>query len=181
LRAATLTYSTVQFLGSTIHAQTRRDILEFFGHGLADPGLAVAACTDLVRLRNVDFEALPRQGLRERPPARRRDATPAPGARPFARIHLDRLGRGARLVGQLRKREPQLVGTHPFGFLAEEPLAQEVQLMVERRVLALDAREFVLQGRDERPRRGEIVDLSRMFVGHAGMIREDDPPYNTAR
>ena len=52
------------------HAQTRRDKLEFLGHGLTDARLPVAACTDLVCLRDVDLDALPWQGLRKRPPAR---------------------------------------------------------------------------------------------------------------
>ena len=52
-----------------------------------------------------------------------------PGARTFARVHLDWLGGSPRLVGQLRERKPQLIGTHPFGFLAEQPLTQQIQLM----------------------------------------------------
>ena len=52
--------------------------------------------------------------------------------------------------------------------------------MTERRVLALDAGEFLLQGGDERPRGGEVVEVSRVRVGHADMIREDDRPYKTA-
>ena len=39
--------------------------------------------------------------------------------------------------------------------------------MTERRVLALDAGEFVLQSGNERPRGGEIVEVSRGRVGHA--------------
>src|SRR5947208_12025930 len=127
-------------------AQTRRDILEFLRYGLADPCLAVTARTDLVRLWDIDLDAFPRQRGRQRPPARRGNAAPASGTWPFARVHFDRVGRRTRLVRQLRKREPQLVRTHPFGFLAEEALTQQVELMAERRVLALHAREFVLQG-----------------------------------
>jgi hypothetical protein len=52
--------------------------------------------------------------------------------------------------------------------------------MAERRVLALHAREFALQGRDQRPCGGEIVDVSRGLVRHADMIREDDPRYKAS-
>src|SRR5437660_256458 len=162
-------------------AQTRGDILEFLRHGLADRCLAVTARTDLVRLWDIDLDAFPRQRGRQRPPARRGDAAPASGTWPFARVHFDRVGRRTRLVRQLRKREPQLVRTHPFGFLAEEALTQQVELMAERRVLALHAREFVLQGGDQCPCGGEIVDVARGLVRHADMIREDDPPYNSSR
>ena len=109
-----------------------------------------------------------------------RNAAPASGTWPFARVHFDRVGRRTRLVRQLRKREPQLVRTHPFGFLAEEALTQQVELMAERHVLALHAREFVLQGGNQRSCRGEIVDVSCGLVRHADMIREDDPPYNSS-
>jgi hypothetical protein len=34
-----------------------------------------------------------------------------------------------------------------------------------------------LERGDERPRRGEIVEVSRRCVRHADMIREGDPPY----
>lgn len=107
------------------------------------------------------------------------DAAPASGAGPFGRVHVDRVGRRPRLVSQFAQREPQLVRTHAFRFLAEEALAQQVELVAERRVLTLHAHQFVLQG-DECPCRGEIVDVSRRLVIHADMIREDDPPYNAS-
>jgi hypothetical protein len=91
----------------------------------------------------------------------------------------DPKGPDTRLVRQLRKRESQLVRTHPFGFLAEEPLTEQIELMAERGVLALDSGEFVLERGDERPRRGEIVEVSRRLVRHADLIRERDPPYKT--
>jgi hypothetical protein len=37
----------------------------------------------------------------------------------------------------------KLVRTHPFGFPAEQELTEQVELMAERGVLALHAREFV--------------------------------------
>src|SRR5437588_8448741 len=98
-------------------AQTRGDKLEFLRHGLADRCLAVTARTDLVRLWDIDLDAFPRQRGRQRPPARRGDAAPASGTWPFARVHFDRVGRRTRLVRQLRKREPQLVGLTRSDFL----------------------------------------------------------------
>ena len=127
----------------------------------------------------VEFDAVPRQRGRQRPPARRRDAAPTL-AGPFAGVHLDRVGRRLRLVGQLGKREAQLVGTHAFRFLAEEALTEEIQLMAERGVLALHLRQFGLQRGDERPRRGEIVKVARGLVRHARIIREPDRAYNGA-
>src|SRR5437870_10009097 len=109
-------------------AQTRRDILQFLRHGLADPCLAVTARTDLVRLWDIDLDACPRQRGRQRPPARRGNAAPASRTWPFARVHFDRVSRRMRLVRQLRKRESQLIQTHPFGLLAEEALTQQVKL-----------------------------------------------------
>jgi hypothetical protein len=58
-----------------------------------------------------------------------RAASAARPAGPLARVHFDWLGDGAGLVGQLRKRQAQLVGTDPFRFLPEEALTEHVQLM----------------------------------------------------
>ena len=51
--------------------------------------------------------------------------------------------------------------------------------MAERGVLALDSGQFVVEGGDERPRRSEILDVSRRLVRHADMIREGNPRYKT--
>jgi hypothetical protein len=45
----------------------------------------------------------------------------------------------------------------------------------------LDAREFVLQGSDEGPGRGQIIDVARGLIGHGDMIREGDRGYKMTR
>ena len=97
-------------------------------------------------------------------------------AGPLAGIHLDGLGHRTRLVGQLRKREAQLIGTDAFGFLPEKPPTQDVELMLQCRVGPLRPCQLLAQRGDEGLRRREIGDISR--VGHAGMIREPPSPYN---
>ena len=107
----------------------------------------------------------------QRPPAR----GPAPAMLAhgrLARVHLDRLGDRAGLVGELLEGELQLPRIDAFGFLAEQPLTEHVELMAQRRVLALRLRELVLQRGDQGPRRGEIGDVGPARVRHARMIRE---------
>lgn len=86
-------------------------------------------------------------------------SSPARPAGPLARVHFDRLGDRAGLVGQLRKREAQLIGTDPFGLLPEELLTQHVQLMAQRRVFSLRPDQLVAQRGDECLRGGEIRDV----------------------
>jgi hypothetical protein len=68
---------------------------------------------------------------------------------------------GARLVGQLLKRELQLPRTDALRFLAEETLAEHIELMPQRYHFLLRRRELLLEGRDERAGRGEVRDLGR--------------------
>src|SRR5438094_630420 len=162
------------------HPQTRWDILQFFRHGLANPRLHVTARADLVRLRHIDLHALPRQPARQQPAAGGWRGPSLRASRPLARVHFNRLGRDLRLVGELRKRQSQLIGADPFGFLAEQPLAEEIELMLEDRLLALQLRDFTLQRRDQRAGGREIVDVAHAFIGHADIIRDADPQYKIA-
>jgi hypothetical protein len=54
-----------------------------------------------------------------------------PAHRGLARIHLHGLGDRAPLVGELLERELQLPGIDALRFLAEQPLAQDVELLPE--------------------------------------------------
>jgi hypothetical protein len=67
-------------------------------------------------------------------------AVSVPPPRSFAGIHLDGLGYRPGLIGKLGKREPQLIGPHPFGFLPEQPLTEDVQSMAEGRVFPVSTR-----------------------------------------
>ena len=144
--------------GRLDHAQARRDILQLLRNGFADPRLPVAARTDLVGVWHVDLDALAGQVRGQRVPAGWAASAARP-AGPLARVHFDRLGDRAGLVGQLRKREAQLVGTDPFGFLPEESLTEDVQLMAQRRVFPLRPGQLVAQCGDEHLRGGEIRDV----------------------
>ena len=129
----------------------------------------MAARTGLVGLGHVNLDAVAGQRRGERAPARRRDAAASARSRPLTGIHFDRfIGRNGRFVAELGKRQPQLVGADPFRFLTEEPLTEEIELMAERRVLALDPRELVLQRRDERPGGPQIIDASCGATGNIG-------------
>jgi hypothetical protein len=144
--------------GGFDHPQTGRHVLEFLGDGLADARLDVATRTDLVGVGHVDLDALAGQVCGQRMPAGRASSAAWP-AGSLARVHFDRLGDRAGLVGQLRKREAQLIGTDPFGLLPEEALTQHVQLMTQRRVFSLRPGQLVAQRGDERLRGGEVRDV----------------------
>ena len=126
------------------HDETGGLVLELLGDRFADPGLRVAARALLVGVGHVDLDASARQVRGQWSPPRR--ASPLmPAHRRVPRVHLDRLGDRARLVGELLKRQLQLPRIHAFGFLAEQPLTEHVELMAERGVLALRLRQLVLQ------------------------------------
>lgn len=161
------------------HAQTRRDIFEFLGNRLADARLQVAARALLVRVGNVDLDAVAWQRCGQRLAARRACLATAWSARSLAGIHFDRLGDGSGLIRQLRKRQSQLIRTHPFRLFAKEALTEDVKLMAQRGILALRARQLVAQRRDERLRRGEVRDVA--CLRHARIIRESRPPYKPLR
>jgi hypothetical protein len=147
---------------------------QFLGDRLADACLRVAARTDLVGVGHIDLDALARQVGGQGTPTGRAASAARP-AGPLARIHLDRVGHGGGLVGQLGKGEPQLIGADALGLLPEQPLAEDVELMPECRVLPLRARELVAQRGDERLRGGQIDDVGG--VRHARIIRERGSPY----
>jgi hypothetical protein len=120
------------------------------------------------------------------PPWRSPVATAAPlvacysAAGSLAGIHFDRLGDRTGLVGELRKRQSQLIGTHLFRLLAEEPLAQDVQLMAQRRILALRACQLLAQRRNEGLRGGKVGDSvissgSATRVSYATRVRRTSP------
>ena len=95
----------------------------------------------------------------------------APACRP---VHLNRLGHGAGFVGELLERELQLSAVDALGFLAKEALAQHIELMAERRVLALAFGELILKSGDERACRREILDVGgarRRRLAHCGILR----------
>ena len=118
---------------SRSRAGSRGHILEFLGDRLADARLRVATRADLVRVRHIDLDALARQLRRQGPAPRRADGASAAGR--AARPNPFRSARPPhRLVGQLRKGQPQLIGTDPFGFLPEETLTEDVELMAQRRI-----------------------------------------------
>ncbi len=94
----------------------------------------------------------------------RRPPTRVPAHGRVARVHFDRLGDGARLVGELLERELQLPRIDALRLLAKQALAQHVELMPQRRVLALDLGELLLERGDEGARRREILDVARARV-----------------
>ena len=53
--------------------------------------------------------------------------------------------------------------------------------MLEGGLLALQGRDFILQGGDQRPGGREIVDVDRAILSHADIIREGDRRYKTIR
>ena len=118
--------------------EARGLVLELRRDRFADARSCVAARARLVRLRHVDLDAAAWQMGRQRTPPRRSAAGMAADGR-FPRIHLDRLGDRARLVGELLERELQLPRIHALGLLAKQPLTEHVELMPQRRVLALRA------------------------------------------
>jgi hypothetical protein len=71
----------------------------------------------------------------------------------------DRFGDRAGLVGELLEGELQLPRIDALGLLAEEPLTEDVELMLQRGVLALDGRELRLQAGNERPGGREVADF----------------------
>jgi len=101
--------------------------------------------------------------------------------RRVSRVHLDRLGDRPRLVGELLQGELQLARVDTLGFLAEQPLAQHVELMAEGGILTLGLRELVAQRGDERASGGEILDVSdHTVVSYASTIREGDRSYDAS-
>jgi len=65
-----------------------------------------------------------------------------------------------------------------FGFLPEQPLAEDVQLMAERRILTLGLGELVVQCGNQGAGGGEIGDVRhRARVRHARMIRDGGSSY----
>jgi len=155
-------------------AQARRDILEFLGDRLADARLQVAARATLVGLGNVDLDAVARQRRRQRVATARASVAPARSPRPLPGTHFHGVGDGAGLVGQLRKRQPQLIRPDPFRFLAEQSLAEDVELMAQRCIFALRARQLLTQRRDQRLRGCEVGDVR--CVRHARIIRDTRAP-----
>src|SRR6266852_6316694 len=85
----------------------------------------------------------------------------------LARVHLDRLADRAGFIRELFERELELPRIDAFGGLAKQALTEHIELMAQRRVLALDSGELLLQGGDERAGGHEIVDRE---VGHARLI-----------
>src|SRR6266851_122185 len=85
----------------------------------------------------------------------------------LARVHLDRLADGAGFIRELLERELKLPWIDAFGGLAKQALTEHIELMAQRRVLALDGRELFLQGGDKRAGGHEIVNRG---VGVAAIV-----------
>jgi hypothetical protein len=96
----------------------------------------VATRTLLVAVGHVDLDALARQIRRQWTTARRPSARMSTHGH-ITGIHLDRLGHGPRLVGELLERELQLPGIHALGLFAKQPLTEHIELMPQRGDLAL--------------------------------------------
>ena len=77
--------------------------------------------------------------------------------RRLARVHLERLSDGTGLIGQLLERELQLPRIDAVRSAPEQALTEHVQLMPQRRVLALGLGELILQGGDQGARRREVA------------------------
>src|SRR4029453_1694857 len=95
---------------------------------------------------------------------------------PLAGVHLGRLVARRERLREFGKRQAELVRADTLGFLAEEFLAEQIELLAERGVLALRSRQLGLQRRDEGPRRVEIVDRVRRDR-HTRIIRESRSAY----
>ena len=137
--------------------KTVRFVFELFGDVLPDARPRVAARTLLVGISDVDLDTTARQVRRQWPPS----GGPAPrmaADRGLARVHLHRFGYRAALVGELLERELQLPRIHTFGFLAKQPLTQNVELMPQRGDLALRFRQLLVKRGDEGARGGQILD-----------------------
>ena len=72
----------------------------------------------------------------------------------LAGVHFHRLGDGPSLVLQLLQRELELPRVDAFGFLAKQPLTQDVELVPQRGDLALRFRQLLLKRGDEGARGG---------------------------
>ena len=62
-------------------------------------------------------------------------------SRPLARVHFGRLVAGLEFLGQLREGQAELIGTHTFGFLAEEVVTEEIELLAQGEVFSLGLRQ----------------------------------------
>jgi hypothetical protein len=116
--------------------ETGRLVFELFGDVLPDARPRVTARALLVGVSDVDLDTTARQVRRQWPPS----GGPAPCMTAdggLARIHLHRFADRSGLVGELLERELQLPRIHAFGFLAKQPLTQDVELMPQRGDLAL--------------------------------------------
>ncbi len=71
-------------------------------------------------------------------------------ARPLAGVHFGRLVAGLEFLGQLGKGEAQLRVAHAFRFLAEELVAQQVELLPQGGVFLFGPSQRVLQLGDAR-------------------------------
>ena len=150
------------------HAETRRHVIEFLGHGVADARLQRPAGAPLIGVRHVDLDTIARQLRREGAPTGRSCRPATLTASPLAGVHFGRLLARLQLLGQLREGQTKLVGTDPFRFLAEEFLAQGIELLAERGVFARQSRQLRFERRYTALRLRQIGDV----VHVARMIRE---------
>ena len=119
------------------HADPRRHVVEFLGDGFADPGLDRAAGAPTLSASGTSISTRWRGscgGSGRRPVGRAGRRCCLPG--PLARVHLGRFVARLQLLGQLREGQTELVGADALGFLPEEFLAEDVELLAERGVLA---------------------------------------------
>ena len=137
--------------------EARRVVLELFRDGFAHPGFGLATAALFVRVRDIDLDSSPRQVRGQRTSPRRPPSRMAADRR-LAGVHLDRLRDGPRFVRELVQREPELARVDALRSFPKQSLTEHVELLTQRRVLALDGGELLLQGRDDRSRGGEVFD-----------------------
>lgn len=159
------------------HGERRWLVLQLLRHGLPEARLDRAAGAVLVGLGDVELDPPARQMVGQRPPA---GGPPAlmPAHRRLARVHLDRLGDGAGLIRELLEREVELARVDALGFLAVQPLTEDVEFAPQRRILTLHERELGSQRGDHRLRGREVGDGR---VSHARSICDAPIKYNSSR
>jgi hypothetical protein len=102
--------------------------------------------------------------------------------RRLARVHFHGLADRASLVGELLQRERELSGIDALGLLAEQPLAQDVELVPQGGDLTLRGGQLLVQRRDEGARGGEIVDglMERARLIHSWRLTTPARPVLTS-
>ena len=139
------------------HHEAGRFVLEFLRDVLPDACPHLAARAPFVPRRQYRFPPVVAAGAPAT--AAGPSGADACGRAPASRPNPFRPARRLLpLVGELLQREFQLSGIDALRFLAEQPLAQDIELVAQRGDFALRLGELILERGDERPRRRQVLD-----------------------